>query len=135
MEVSGQFQVRAAIPPGKEPLVPTGYEVWCVSQPVRTTWRNKKSCPSGNRIQEYSLYPVGIPTVLTFTILYLFCLYIIADNSVTHLTICWQRLVKYVHSTTHTFRVNNACSMIQAGKNVFVTTNNYHGFPCIRVRL
>jgi len=34
MEISGQFHALAALPPGKEPLVPIGEEAGWVPEPV-----------------------------------------------------------------------------------------------------
>jgi hypothetical protein len=38
MEVNGQLHAVAALPRGKEPLVPSGQELW-------TRWRRKNSLP------------------------------------------------------------------------------------------
>jgi hypothetical protein len=38
MEVSGQFHAPAALPPGKEPLVPTGEEAGWAPEPFWTRW-------------------------------------------------------------------------------------------------
>jgi hypothetical protein len=38
MEVSGQLHASAALPPGKESLVPVGYEVGWVPEPFGTRW-------------------------------------------------------------------------------------------------
>jgi hypothetical protein len=43
--VSGQIHAPAALPPGKEPPVPIGYEVGWTPEPVYTTWRSENSCP------------------------------------------------------------------------------------------
>jgi hypothetical protein len=45
MEVSGQLHVPAALPPGKEPLVPTGQEVGWTPEPVWMIWRRGNSWP------------------------------------------------------------------------------------------
>jgi hypothetical protein len=37
--VSGQLHTLAALPPGKEPSVPIGYEVGLTPESVWTTWR------------------------------------------------------------------------------------------------
>jgi len=50
MEVSGQFHARAALPPEKEPLVPTGQEAGWAPEPVWTRWlREKFPAPAGTR--------------------------------------------------------------------------------------
>jgi hypothetical protein len=47
-EMSGQLHASAALPPGKEPLVPTGQDAGCAPEPVWTRWRREKfSAPSG----------------------------------------------------------------------------------------
>jgi hypothetical protein len=38
--VSGQLHTPAALPPGKEPPVPTGQEAGWAPEPVWKTWRN-----------------------------------------------------------------------------------------------
>jgi len=43
MEVSGQLHGPAVLPPGKEPLVPIGYEAEWTPEPVRTQWRREKN--------------------------------------------------------------------------------------------
>jgi hypothetical protein len=51
MEVSGQLHVPASLPPGKEPLVPIGYEVGWAPEPVWTQWgREKFPAPSDQHI-------------------------------------------------------------------------------------
>jgi len=42
MVVSGQLHAPAALPPGKKPLVPTGYEAEWIPEPVWTQWRREK---------------------------------------------------------------------------------------------
>jgi hypothetical protein len=42
MEVSGQLHALAALPPGKEPLVPIGYGAWRAPEPVWTRWLREK---------------------------------------------------------------------------------------------
>jgi hypothetical protein len=42
--VSGQLRSPAALPPGKEPPVPIGFEAGWAPEPVWTTWRKDKSC-------------------------------------------------------------------------------------------
>jgi hypothetical protein len=42
MEVSGQLHAPAALPAGKEPLVPTGYEDGWASEPFWKRWCRKK---------------------------------------------------------------------------------------------
>jgi hypothetical protein len=50
MEVSGQLHAPAALPSGKEPLLPTEYEAGWAPQPVWTRWwRQKFPTPSGSR--------------------------------------------------------------------------------------
>jgi hypothetical protein len=45
MEVSGQLHAPAALPPGKEPLVPIGYEAGWAPEPVWMRLRKKNSNP------------------------------------------------------------------------------------------
>jgi hypothetical protein len=45
LEVSGQLHAPAALPPGKEPRVPTGYEVGWTPEPGWKTWRRENSWP------------------------------------------------------------------------------------------
>jgi hypothetical protein len=45
LEVSGQFNAPIALPLGKEPQVPIGYEVGWTLELVWTTWRGEKSSP------------------------------------------------------------------------------------------
>jgi hypothetical protein len=45
MEVSGQFHDPAALPQGKEPPIPVGYEAGWAPEPVWTLWNTEKSCP------------------------------------------------------------------------------------------
>jgi hypothetical protein len=50
MEVSGQLHAPAALPPGKEPLVPIRYEAGWAPEPFWTRWfKEKFSAPAGNR--------------------------------------------------------------------------------------
>jgi hypothetical protein len=44
MEVSGQVHIPAALPPGKEPLVPIGQEAGWVPEPFWTRWRVGNAC-------------------------------------------------------------------------------------------
>jgi hypothetical protein len=49
MEVSCQIHDPAALPPGKEPLVPIGYEAGWAREPFWTRWwREKFPAPTGN---------------------------------------------------------------------------------------
>jgi hypothetical protein len=43
MEVSCKLHAPAALPPEKEPLVPTGQEAEWASEPVWTQWRGENS--------------------------------------------------------------------------------------------
>jgi hypothetical protein len=43
MEVSGQLNAQAALPPGKGPPVPIEYEVGWILKLVWTTWRRENS--------------------------------------------------------------------------------------------
>jgi hypothetical protein len=43
MEVSGQLHEPAALPPGKEPLVPIGWEAGWAPEPVSTEGEEKNS--------------------------------------------------------------------------------------------
>jgi hypothetical protein len=43
--VSGQLHAPAALPPGKEPPVPTAYEAGWVPEAVWTMWRTENSWP------------------------------------------------------------------------------------------
>jgi len=53
MEVNGQPHATAALPPGKEPPVPIGYEAGWALEPVWTRWRREKfPAPASNRILE-----------------------------------------------------------------------------------
>jgi hypothetical protein len=53
MDVSGQLHAPAALPPGKEPLVPTELEAGWAPEPFWTRWwREKFSAPAGNRTLE-----------------------------------------------------------------------------------
>jgi hypothetical protein len=47
MEVSGQLHAPAALPPGKKPLVPIGYEAGWAPEPFRTWWWIKFPAPQG----------------------------------------------------------------------------------------
>jgi hypothetical protein len=50
MEVSGQLHATAALTPGKEPLLPVGYEVEWVPEPIWTRCRREKfPAPAGIR--------------------------------------------------------------------------------------
>jgi hypothetical protein len=50
MEVSGQLQAPATLPPGKELLVPIGYEAGWAPEPVwMPGWGEKFPVPSGSR--------------------------------------------------------------------------------------
>jgi hypothetical protein len=53
MDVSGQLHDPAALPPGKDPLVPTGQEAGWAPEPFWTRWfREKFRVPAGNRTPE-----------------------------------------------------------------------------------
>jgi hypothetical protein len=45
MEVSGELHAPAALPPGKEPPVPVGYDAGWATEQVWTTWR-REAIPS-----------------------------------------------------------------------------------------
>jgi hypothetical protein len=48
MELSGQLHAPAALPPGKDPLVPTGKETSWAPEPVWTWWwKDKFPAPAG----------------------------------------------------------------------------------------
>jgi hypothetical protein len=69
MEVSGQLHAPAALPPGKQPPVPTGKEAEWAPEPFLTRWwREKFQAPAGNRTQNFD-HParslVAIPTELS----------------------------------------------------------------------
>jgi hypothetical protein len=49
MEVSCQFHAPAALPPGKEPPVPIGYEAGWAPEPVWMLWRRENFWTAGNR--------------------------------------------------------------------------------------
>jgi hypothetical protein len=50
MDVSGQLQVQAALPPKKEPPVSIGLEARWAAQSVSRLWRREKSLAlAGNR--------------------------------------------------------------------------------------
>jgi hypothetical protein len=61
MEVSSQLHAPATLPPGKEPLLPIGYEAGWASEPFGTRWcREKFPAPARNgtlepRSEELSL--------------------------------------------------------------------------------
>jgi hypothetical protein len=58
MEMNGQLHVPAALPPGKQSLVPNVYEIWWASEPVWMLWRREKViAPAGNRTP--TIQPVG----------------------------------------------------------------------------
>ena len=52
MVVCGQLQAQATLPPGKEPKVPTEYEVGWAQEPACILWKREKS-----------LDPAGIQTI------------------------------------------------------------------------
>jgi len=54
MEVSGQLHAPAALPLGKEPLVPTEYEAGWDPEPVWTWWREKFPAPTGTQTPKSS---------------------------------------------------------------------------------
>jgi len=55
MEVSGQLHASAALLPGKESLVPIGWEAWWAPQPVWTRWwREKFQPPTGTRTPDHA---------------------------------------------------------------------------------
>jgi len=56
MEVNGQLHDPAALPPGKEPLVPTGWEAGWAPEPVCTRWRAEKF-PALDIILSYRFVP------------------------------------------------------------------------------
>jgi hypothetical protein len=61
MEVNGQLHTLAALPPGKEPLIPIGYEAEWAPDPVWTLWHREKSLASaGNRTSVVLSYPGSI---------------------------------------------------------------------------
>jgi hypothetical protein len=50
MEVSGQLQAQAVLPPRKEPLILIDSEAGWVPEPAWTLWNIEKSlAPAGNR--------------------------------------------------------------------------------------
>jgi len=49
MEMSGHLHAPAAIPPGREPLAPIGYEAGWAPEPVWTRWQGEKSRPRPRR--------------------------------------------------------------------------------------
>jgi hypothetical protein len=55
MEASGQLHAPAALPPGKAPPIPTGYEAWWAPESVWMLWRRDKSCTARNRTQVVQL--------------------------------------------------------------------------------
>jgi hypothetical protein len=67
MGVNGQLNVPAALPPGKEPLVPTGEEAVWASEPSWTLWWSEKfPAFSGTRTTDHparspALYHSAIP--------------------------------------------------------------------------
>lgn len=61
MAVSGQLRAFAALPPGKLPPVPTGYETEWAREPVWTLWRRENtSYTAGNGTR--AVQHVTIPT-------------------------------------------------------------------------
>jgi hypothetical protein len=86
MDVSGQLHVPTVLPPGKEPLVPTGYEAGWVPEPFWTCWWSEKfPAPTGNRTlqpRSSGSYLVAIPTELSRLV---YCKY--KSISVTYITL------------------------------------------------
>jgi hypothetical protein len=67
MEVSGQLQALAALPPGKEPLVPTGYEAGWAPESVWTLWNKEISYPCReSHPDSLAAQAVAIPTELSW---------------------------------------------------------------------
>jgi hypothetical protein len=63
METSAQLYTPAALPPRKEPPVPTGWGAGRVPNPVLTYWRKEKIAffaPAGNRT--LAVQPVVLKT-------------------------------------------------------------------------
>jgi hypothetical protein len=102
MEVSGQLQAPAALPPGKEPPVPFGEEAGWAPEPVWTQWwREKFPAPAGNWapvIRSSSPLPVAVPTELQAYV-------ILFRPIVQHLGLqiwwWWENLRFYPTSLTH----------------------------------
>jgi hypothetical protein len=66
--VSGRLHAPAALPPGKEPLVPIGYEAGWTPEPFWTRWWEKFPAPARNRTlkpRTSSPQPSTIPTELS----------------------------------------------------------------------
>jgi hypothetical protein len=62
MEMSGQLHAPAALPLGKEPLVPIGQEAGWAPEPFWTRWfREKFPAPTGN------LTPIVQPVAQRYT--------------------------------------------------------------------
>jgi hypothetical protein len=60
MEVSGQLHAPAALPPGKEPLIPTRWKAGWASEPLWTRWGiDKFPAPAGTRNPDHSAHPVS----------------------------------------------------------------------------
>jgi hypothetical protein len=69
MEVNGQLHAPAALPAGKEPLVPIGQEAGWAPEPVWTRWwREKFPVPAETRTPDHpsliNLY--YLPNVISF---------------------------------------------------------------------
>jgi len=55
MEVSGQLHAPAALPPGKEPSVPIGYEAGWTPEPFWTRWwKEKFPVPTETRTPDHA---------------------------------------------------------------------------------
>jgi hypothetical protein len=54
MEVSGQLHVPAALPPGKEPPVSTGYEAGWAPGMVRTLWNGERNLALAENASRYN---------------------------------------------------------------------------------
>jgi hypothetical protein len=64
--MSGQLHAPAALPPGKEPPVPNGYEAGWAAEPVWNSWRGEKSCPyTDSNLDPSAIQPVAVPTALS----------------------------------------------------------------------
>jgi hypothetical protein len=78
LEVSGQLHATAALPPGKEPLVPIVYEVGWTSEPVWKIWRRENYCPYRDSNSDpsvvqpvasrYTDYVIPAPSVIPYEV-------------------------------------------------------------------